>query len=43
VLAIQSELGLPVKVVGVGEGVEDLVDFDPQEFAAAIFAADEPE
>ena len=29
VLAIQSELGLPVKVVGVGEGVEDLVEFDP--------------
>ena len=41
VLAIQSELGLPVKVVGVGEGVEDLVDFDPREFAAAIFAADD--
>ncbi len=41
VLAIQSELGLPVKVVGVGEGVEDLVDFDPREFAAAIFTADD--
>jgi fused signal recognition particle receptor len=41
VLAIQSELGLPVKVVGVGEGEEDLVDFDPREFAAAIFAADD--
>jgi fused signal recognition particle receptor len=43
VLAIQSELGLPVKVVGVGEGVEDLVDFEPREFAAAIFAADDAE
>ena len=41
VLAIQSELGLPVKIVGVGEGVEDLVDFDPREFAAAIFATDD--
>ena len=41
VLAIQSELGLPVKIVGVGEGVEDLVDFEPREFAAAIFAADD--
>jgi fused signal recognition particle receptor len=41
VLAIQSELGLPVKIVGVGEGVEDLVDFDPREFASAIFAADD--
>jgi fused signal recognition particle receptor len=40
VLAIQSELGLPVKVVGVGEGVGDLITFDPKEFAAALFAAD---
>jgi fused signal recognition particle receptor len=38
VLAIQSELGLPVKAVGVGEQVEDLVEFDPEEFAAALFA-----
>ncbi|HEX4489784.1 MAG TPA: signal recognition particle-docking protein FtsY [Acidimicrobiia bacterium] len=37
VLAIQSELGLPVKVVGVGEQVDDLVPFDPDEFAAALF------
>ena len=37
VLAIQSGLGLPVKAVGVGEGVEDLVGFDPQEFEAALF------
>jgi fused signal recognition particle receptor len=37
VLAIQHELGLPVKVVGVGEGVGDLVAFDPVEFADALF------
>jgi fused signal recognition particle receptor len=37
VLAIQSELGLPVKVVGVGEGLGDLIEFDPEEFAAALF------
>jgi fused signal recognition particle receptor len=37
VLAIQSELGLPVKVVGVGEGVEDLIPFDAAEFASALF------
>lgn len=37
VLAIQGELGIPVKVVGVGEGVGDLVAFDPEEFAAALF------
>ena len=29
VVAIQRELGLPVKLVGLGEGVDDLVDFDP--------------
>jgi fused signal recognition particle receptor len=38
VLAIQSELGIPVKVVGVGEGVGDLIEFDPREFAAALFS-----
>jgi fused signal recognition particle receptor len=37
VLAIQHELGLPVKVVGVGEGVGDLIPFDPIEFADALF------
>jgi fused signal recognition particle receptor len=37
VLAIQSELGLPVKVVGIGEGAEDLVPFDPSEFVDALF------
>jgi fused signal recognition particle receptor len=40
VLAIQSELGIPVKVVGVGEGVGDLITFDPNEFAAALFEGD---
>jgi fused signal recognition particle receptor len=40
VLAIQSELGLPVKVVGVGEGIGDLIEFDPVEFAGALFADD---
>jgi fused signal recognition particle receptor len=39
VLAIQHELGIPVKVVGVGEGAEDLVEFDPVEFVEALFAA----
>ena len=37
VLAIQAELGIPVKVVGVGEGAADMVPFDPEEFAAALF------
>jgi fused signal recognition particle receptor len=35
-LAIASELGLPVKLIGVGEGLEDLRPFDPAEFAAAL-------
>ncbi len=37
VLAIQAELGIPVKVVGVGETADDLVAFDPTEFVAALF------
>ena len=37
VVAIQRELGLPVKLVGLGEGVEDLIDFDPAAFVDALF------
>ncbi len=39
VLAIQSELGIPVKLVGLGETIDDLVAFDPDEFVEALFAA----
>jgi fused signal recognition particle receptor len=39
VLAVQTELGIPVKLVGVGESPEDLIEFDPQEFVDALFAA----
>ena len=35
-LAIAYELGLPVKLVGVGEGVEDLRPFNPRDFARAL-------
>jgi fused signal recognition particle receptor len=35
-LAIAKELGLPVKLIGVGEGVEDLRPFDAREFATAL-------
>jgi fused signal recognition particle receptor len=38
VLAVQSELGIPVKLVGVGETADDLVEFDPREFAEALFS-----
>jgi fused signal recognition particle receptor len=37
VLAITEELGLPVKLVGLGETADDLVDFDPDEFVEALF------
>lgn len=37
VLAIRSELGLPVCFVGVGEGIDDLQPFDPRGFAEALF------
>lgn len=37
VLAIRHELGLPIKLVGLGEGIDDLSVFDPVEFAAALF------
>ncbi len=37
VVAIQRELGLPVKLVGLGEGPGDLVDFDPGSFVDALF------
>jgi fused signal recognition particle receptor len=37
-VAIAYELGLPVKLIGVGEGLEDLRPFDPQDFARALVA-----
>lgn len=36
IIPIVNELGLPVRFLGLGEGLEDLVDFDPAQFAAAI-------
>jgi fused signal recognition particle receptor len=41
VVAIQRELNIPVKFIGLGERAEDLQPFDPKEFAAALFADDE--
>lgn len=37
VFAIAHELGLPVKYVGVGEQMDDLIPFDPKEFVEALF------
>jgi fused signal recognition particle receptor len=38
VIAIQRQLGIPVKLVGLGEGIDDLADFDPDAFVDALFA-----
>jgi fused signal recognition particle receptor len=37
VVAITRELGLPVRYVGVGEKMEDLLPFDPQQFVNSLF------
>ena len=37
VFSLKKELGIPVKFVGVGEGVDDLRPFDPEEFVTALF------
>ena len=37
VFAIETDLGIPVKLVGIGETIEDLIPFDPDEFVAALF------
>ena len=36
VVAVREELGLPVKLVGLGEGIDDLRDFDPDAFVDAL-------
>ena len=38
VVAIQRELGIPIKMIGIGEGVDDLVNFDADEFVEALFS-----
>lgn len=37
VLAIRNELHLPVKLVGLGEGIDDLEPFDPNDFVVGLF------
>lgn len=39
VLAVQRELGIPVKLVGLGEGIDDLVAFDPEVFVDGLIAS----
>ena len=38
VIAIRNELNIPVKYVGLGEGMDDLQQFDPEQFVHALFA-----
>ena len=38
VFAIETELGIPVKLVGIGETIDDLIPFDPTEFVTALTA-----
>lgn len=41
VISIKEKLGLPVRFVGVGEGIDDLMAFDPDEFVNALFLLEE--
>ena len=38
VVTVQRELGVPVKLVGLGEGPDDLAPFDPEGFVDALLA-----
>ncbi len=40
-VAIQSEMGIPVKYIGVGETIDDLQKFDSEQFVNALFAREE--
>jgi fused signal recognition particle receptor len=37
VFAIETDLGIPIKLVGVGEQIGDLIPFDPSDFVSALF------
>ena len=38
-VAVERELAIPVKYIGVGEGVDDLIPFDPEAFVDALLGA----
>ena len=40
VIAVQRKLGIPVKLVGLGEGPDDLAPFDPKAFVDALLGGD---
>ncbi len=41
IIGIADELDIPVKLIGIGEGVEDLRDFEPEDFVDALFGESE--
>ncbi|MDA1193340.1 MAG: signal recognition particle-docking protein FtsY, partial [Candidatus Poribacteria bacterium] len=41
VIAVKNELNIPVKLIGIGESIEDLRDFSPRDFVEALFAREE--
>jgi fused signal recognition particle receptor len=41
VVNICREFNIPIRFIGIGEQVDDLRDFDPQEFVEALFAEDD--
>ena len=43
VVAIREELGLPVKWIGIGEGIMDFRPFEPEKFVDALFTTEEEE
>lgn len=38
IFAIKIGLGIPVRLIGIGEGIDDLRDFEPKEFVEALFS-----
>jgi len=40
VISIIDKLGIPIKLIGIGEGIDDLRDFDPELFVEALFSSD---
>jgi fused signal recognition particle receptor len=40
VIPIKNELGIPVKYIGVGEKIDDLQPFDPQDYVNILFGDD---
>ncbi|MEA5050860.1 MAG: signal recognition particle-docking protein FtsY [Oscillospiraceae bacterium] len=41
VISVKEKLGIPVRYIGVGEGIDDLDRFVPEEFCAALFGAED--